>query len=89
VSGQEWRLRAACRDADATAQAKAFGGATAQKGFIREFCRHCDVKKECLRYSVGVDSDGVYGGTTRRQRAAKGLVPHARDRWRPGRRAAA
>lgn len=87
MSGQEWRLQAACRDA--IQDGRSFGGAAAQAGFIKEFCRHCDVKPECLRFGVAIDSDGVYGGTTRRQRVKLGLVPKAAERWSPGKAGAA
>lgn len=82
MSGQEWRLEAACRGAPHKSAARAFGGATAQAGFIKEFCRHCEVKKECLAFGVDPDSNGVYGGTTRRQRARSGLVPAGHNRLR-------
>ena len=73
----EWRLQAACRD---TADPRAFGVSTEQEGFIAEFCRHCDVKRECFEFSVQVDSEGVWGGTTRRQRSRFGVVPRKNDR---------
>lgn len=86
MSGQEWRLLAACRDASKRSVARAFGGATAQAGFIREFCTDCPVKADCLEFGVRIDSDGVYGGMTRRERAKAGLVPKASQRVRPERR---
>ena len=74
---QEWRLQAACRD---TADPRAFGKSTEQFAFIAEFCRHCDVTRACFEFSVEVDSDGVFGGTTRRQRSTRGAVPKKNDR---------
>lgn len=86
MSGQEWRLQAACRGASKRSAARAFGGATAQVGFIGEFCSECPVTAECLAFGVAVDSDGVYGGMTRRERAKAGLVPKAAQRRRSERR---
>ena len=63
----DWRLQAACRD---TADERAFGTAPEQERFIAEFCRHCEVKRDCFEFAFAGDWKGVYGGTTARQRRA-------------------
>ena len=68
MSGQEWRLRAACRGADSS---DAFGTAAEQELFIARYCRDCPVKRECGTFGMVTGADGVYGGTTARQRRAR------------------
>lgn len=72
-------MRAACRAEPAEA---AFGTAKEQAEFIRLYCRRCSVRRPCLEFGVRLDGDGVYGGMTRRERAAAGLVPKAAERRR-------
>jgi hypothetical protein len=62
VSGQKWRLEAACRAADPET---AF---TDEVGFIKAWCRHCPVKRACLDFALQHDDIGAYGGMTRRLR---------------------
>lgn len=64
MSEEWWRL-AACRGTDSS---DAFGTADEQALFIGIYCRHCPVKQECFEF--GKDWEGVYGGTTARQRRA-------------------
>jgi len=64
---QEWRLKAACRDVDPELPF-ASDGTVAQDRFIREYCRVCPVRGECLEFALVDDEVGVYGGLTHRQR---------------------
>jgi WhiB family redox-sensing transcriptional regulator len=50
----------------------------------KAICGRCLVKEECLRYALEHDLDGIWGGTTVRQRRRSARAqPH--DRWMVGR----
>jgi hypothetical protein len=44
-------------------------------------CNRCLVQAECLRYALDHDLDGIWGGTTVRQRRRLGQH-QGYDRWR-------
>lgn len=67
MSGQEWRLRAACRSADPDAPF-AREGSPEERGFIASFCRPCPVRRDCLEFALQRTDPGVYGGMTPRRR---------------------
>lgn len=67
VGGQEWRLLAACRGTDPEAPF-ADPGTPQQQAFVVTFCRHCDVRKECLEFGLRSGPYGVYGGLNAVQR---------------------
>ena len=64
---QEWRLHAACRDADPDAPFAA-PGSDVEAEFVRAYCRDCPVKPECLRFGLDHAGYGVYGGLNAIQR---------------------
>ena len=73
LSGQPWRMRAACRDEDPALFFPEPGGtATAAK----RICADCLVKAECLAFAVASgERHGVFGGLSERERYGMGTRP--------------
>lgn len=66
-SGQNWRNAARCRTQEAD---DLFVTGAAQRQ-IREFCRICPVRTECLAHALDQRIEfGVWGGMTERERRA-------------------
>lgn len=64
----EWVQHGACRDADTDLF---FPEERAHADEARAFCDRCTVREECLNYALANGlSDGVWGGTSARQRRA-------------------
>jgi WhiB family redox-sensing transcriptional regulator len=65
---EEWRFRAACRDAPTDL----FFPAADDQGSVaraREFCRGCPVREECLAYAIiNRQNEGIWGGLTPEER---------------------
>ena len=72
-SPEQWELRATCvcrsPDDARILQKSIFGSPTAQKGFIRDYCRRCPVTMEC-REAGRTEGAGVWGG-----------VAHSESTW--------
>ena len=65
--GQNWRVAARCRTADA----EGLFVAGARQREARGFCRTCPVRTECLAHALDHRIEfGVWGGMTERQRRA-------------------
>ncbi|MDQ3273530.1 MAG: WhiB family transcriptional regulator [Actinomycetota bacterium] len=61
----EWRLSAACRDADPEAFFPDLEGLDRVKPIIAQYCRHCPVATECLEAALQQGYlDGIFGGLT-------------------------
>ncbi|NUQ88943.1 MAG: WhiB family transcriptional regulator [Glycomyces artemisiae] len=74
-SDQEWRLAAACRDADPRQFHPEWGSGRGDVDRALALCRRCPVKVPCLRVALDNIEDrsdlkdsGVFGGTVPRQR---------------------
>ena len=66
-SRSNWRAAARCRTADAE---ELFVRGARQRE-VRDFCRTCPVRTECLAYALDHRVEfGVWGGMTERQRRA-------------------
>lgn len=69
----DWRARAACRDADPELffPISDMGPAARQATEAKAVCTRCPVRAECLDYAIDAGLDhGVFGGTTERERRA-------------------
>lgn len=65
VPGEEWRLDAACRDTDP----ETFYPEGLSSYPAKRICERCDVKAECLDYSVrNRERFGVWGGLGEQER---------------------
>lgn len=65
LTGSEWRLDAACAQADPEIFAPHQG---AYRDAVK-ICRQCPVQRECLDYAMADSTlDGVWGATTSNQR---------------------
>ena len=65
--GQNWRVAARCRTADA----EGLFVAGARQREARGFCRTCPVRTQCLAHALDHRVEfGVWGGMTERQRRA-------------------
>lgn len=65
--GQNWRYAARCRTQEAD---ELFVTGAAQRQ-VREFCRVCPVRTECLAHALDQRIEfGVWGGMTERERRA-------------------
>lgn len=63
----DWRVRARCRTEDA----KAMFRPGAHQRLAKVFCTGCPVRTECLAHALDQRiEDGVWGGTTERERRA-------------------
>ena len=60
-----WRQKAACKGMDTNLFFPEPTGSSYQTRETKKICNNCDVKKECLDYSVTVmERYGIWGGTT-------------------------
>lgn len=67
IEHENWRGAARCRMADAD---ELFVTGAAQRQ-VRDFCRICPVRTECLAYALDQRIEfGVWGGMTERERRA-------------------
>ncbi len=66
IEGEEWRALALCRDMEpAIFYPTDLGGVNA----AIEICKGCPVKKACLDFALATrQEDGVWGGTSERER---------------------
>ena len=62
-----WMARAACRGVEATTFFPARGEPT---DAARELCADCPARGPCLAYALEEDVEGVWAGTSKRQRRA-------------------
>jgi hypothetical protein len=62
----EWYAWAACRNRGVDPFFPTVGQSLAE---ARTFCRQCAVRLQCFDYAVATEADGVWAGTTGRQRA--------------------
>lgn len=72
----DWQARARCTETDPELFFPERGGDTAEDA--KRFCRMCEVRRDCLTYALArPGTDGIWGGTSFRQRqrirAAAGL----------------
>lgn len=78
VGGHNWRNAARCRTAEAD---ELFVTGAAQRQ-IRDFCRVCPVRTECLAHALDQRIEfGVWGGTTERERRALLRLRPAVSSW--------
>ena len=69
LDDQPWRLHAACRDVPTAAFFGEKGVTAAETNEVRQFCRACPVREECLAYAVAdPDIYGIWGGLTLKER---------------------
>lgn len=68
----DWISAAVCASADPEEWFPE-GGATSNRA--KRICQTCPVINECLQYALGNDMDGIWGGTSRRERV--GLMRRA------------
>lgn len=67
MSSLEWMDAALCRQIDPNLfQPHNY----VQSQQARQACQACPVKEPCLNYALATNADGIWGGTTRRERAA-------------------
>jgi WhiB family transcriptional regulator, redox-sensing transcriptional regulator len=64
-----WMARAACRGMDSATFFPSRGEPTAE---AREVCAGCPVAGPCLAYAVAEGLEGVWAGTSKRERRAMG-----------------
>jgi WhiB family transcriptional regulator, redox-sensing transcriptional regulator len=73
MTHDDWRHRAACRDEDPELffPISEVGPGARQAAQAKAVCARCPVREQCLRYALdnGLD-DGIFGGTTERERRA-------------------
>ena len=62
-----WMARAACREVDTAVFFPSRGEATDE---ARAVCAACPVRRECLAYAVESEEEGVWAGTSKRERRA-------------------
>ncbi|HWC11606.1 MAG TPA: WhiB family transcriptional regulator [Acidimicrobiales bacterium] len=62
-----WMARASCRGMAPATFFPSRGEATDE---AREVCAACPVRAECLAYAVAEDMEGVWAGTSKRERRA-------------------
>lgn len=67
LSVGDWTADAACRDADTDLF---FDERSIQRHQALALCNVCPVRADCLDYAVDTHQDGIWGGTTERQRRA-------------------
>lgn len=63
----EWREMAACRGADPAIFFVGKGQSIAEP---MSYCNRCEVREDCLAFAMSCDVslEGIFGGTSRRQR---------------------
>lgn len=64
-SDEKWRLEASCLGTDPEAF---FPEKNEDYRYALKVCEHCDVRGKCLDYAIKHELDGIWGGTTLRQR---------------------
>jgi WhiB family redox-sensing transcriptional regulator len=75
ASRPAWMKRAACRGEDPALFFPTRGVNAATMAKTRAICASCPVRAECLDYArVTVDTMGVWGGTTERERRGMRVV---------------
>jgi len=72
MSGENWRLRAACREADPEAFFPVSGIRATREDCAEAlaYCGRCEVTEECLEYALTHRAQGVWGNTTDFERDA-------------------
>ena len=67
-----WMARGACHgiDPELFFPISATGRSTPQINAAKAVCGRCPVREDCLSYALRVMPDGIWGGTTREERAA-------------------
>lgn len=71
VSGEDWRVSAACRDSDPDLffPIGNTGPAIEQIASAKAICETCDVQIDCLNFAIETNQDsGVWGGTDEEER---------------------
>ncbi len=72
TDGDDWRLRAACRDIDPELffPLSPDGPGVTQIQQAKAVCATCPVQPECLAFALATgQSDGVWGGLTENERS--------------------
>jgi WhiB family redox-sensing transcriptional regulator len=72
VQGTDWRHRSACRDEDPELfhPVGSDGPALFQIAEAKAVCALCPVQSECLEWALAMGVDGVWGGTSDKERRA-------------------
>ena len=65
---ETWKVDAACQGIDTELFFEDIPDARSYKRFVLKVCLECPVKTECLNYAVKYNLDGVWGGTSKRER---------------------
>jgi WhiB family transcriptional regulator, redox-sensing transcriptional regulator len=66
-SSKAWQRQAACRT-PAAVQADAFFPLGRPRVDVKKLCSSCPVRAECLAFALEQEQEGIWGGTTTRER---------------------
>lgn len=77
IDRQPWRSQAKCKDLSSQESDSIFfvvkGGSTTR---AEKYCGDCPVKMQCLAFAIVHDEDGIWAGTSPRERARMKMDPN-------------
>lgn len=65
---EQWRDQALCQSRDPELFFPERSNSTRANKEAKQVCHACEVERECLTYALEADVDGVWGGTSPRER---------------------